>query len=772
MPRVLKAISILAYVAAFALIGGTILFALLVAHFSRDLPRLDPLRNYQPWNQSTQVFASDGTLIGEFYEEDRIVIDIHSIPDVMKKAIIAVEDERFDTTHPQAWIRGLGIDPIGITRAAVANIIPGGGIQGGSTLTQQLAKMMFLTSERTFSRKFQEMILAYRIEKEFSRDEIMERYMNKVFFGNRAHGLHSAASRYFGVDLGKPDAKLTLGQAALLAGLVKAPSYYAPHKHPRRAKDRQRITLLRMVDRGYIPRDAVEPAIKAFWESFDTAKVSVPDEDTDLTHIKVTQAGFFVEYVRQELLKVLSMDQILRGGYKIQTTLDPKMQSAAEAAMRTGLARLTKDVAARKINLAKGPLEGALIAIDHTNGRILAMVGGSSWSTTNQYNRAVQAKRQAGSSFKPIVYFTALEQGSATLGTVLRDEPFTVPGTDWSPQNYDGSYHGPVLPRPALTHSYNVAAVQMLLLATGERIIERASALGIDVSRMRPYPSMALGAFEVSLLELTSAYSAFANSGARSEPYPLVSISDREGRIVKNYEPYATHQVFAAEYSFLMTSLMQSVVRNGTAASAVGARIGKIPAAGKTGTTDDYADAWFVGYTPTVTAGVWIGFDERRTMGRGMTGGKAAGTIWADFIRAALVKRPVGKFPEPTGTLIRVPICNLTGLRPSDECPNPVEEYFINHTAPTEICAVHSDITTLQQFLFADYGGDTAMTAWPEPGAFAWPAAQETAPSREALRAIIDAEAPPPEGQRANPFPTAPYSPEAPVYKAPPITEE
>ncbi len=742
-----------AVLATLAFTGLVLLFYL----YARDLPSLEPLDLYSSasgpdarWSQATQIQASDGTLIGQFYEEDRVILNIGQIPPVMQKAIIAVEDERFDRSHPFSWVRDAGIDPVGIVRAALANFLSGGRrTQGGSTITQQLAKNLFLTRDKTIRRKIQEIALAYRIEHKYSRDEIMERYLNKVFFGNRAYGVASAATRYFGVDLTRPGSTLTLGQAAMLAGLVKAPSSYAPHRHRDRAEARQRIVLGRMVDCGYIRPDEIEPAIKDFWDSFDSKVVTVPDDDTASFDVRVSQAGFFVEYVRQELLRVFDEETIYRGGIVVRTTLDPRMQAAAEAAVKRGLESLTRELPAR--TLAKGPLEAALVVIDHKTGAVLAMVGGGSGRGDTQFNRAVQARRQAGSSFKPFVYYTALSE-TATLGTVLRDEQILFEELqNWSPSNYDNKFHGPVLPRTAITHSYNVAAVQMYLQAGGERIIRALGEdFGINTASMKPYPSLALGAFEVTLLEMTSAYSAWANEGTRFEPYPILSVSNRLGRAVparngqgerSDFTPFPSHRVSRPEVSYLMTSILQSVVQRGTAASAVGAKIGRIPAAGKTGTTNDYADAWFVGYTPSITCGVWVGFDARRTMGSGMTGGRAAGRIWADFVRNAFKDQPPGAFPAPPpDKVVSVSVCALSGLRPSPDCVNTIQELFLAGTAPVEICPYHSDPALLQEFLYGAAAADTGLVQWPDITGIGLDLAQE----RRNLQEILDAEAPPP----------------------------
>lgn len=776
--KLLRLVEIGIYLAIFGAVAAVLLLAVLFHTYSHDLPSLDALdylsaTNAQEnrWSQSTQILAYDGTVLGEFYEEDRSLIAIDQVPLVMQQALIAIEDQRFDRKSPNgwvrktAWLRNAGVDPIGLARAIFTSVATGKRLGATSTITQQLALNLFLKRERSLKRKMQEMILAYRIENTYTRDEIMERYLNKIFFGNQAYGLHSAALRYFGVDLKKPGATLTLGQAAMLAGLAKAPSAYAPHRHPQAAEQRQKLVLRRMTECGYITAAEAEAARKEFWKTFKPEKVNVPDRAEEEVQIKVEQAGFFLEYVRQELLaNGLTPEQIYRGGFRVKTTLVPQMQRQAEAAMRTGLARLSKEIASRRISLVKGPLEGALVAVD-TQGHILAMVGGSEWSMTNQFNRAVQARRQAGSSFKPIVYYTAIASGNATLATVLRDEEFVVPGTEWSPKNYDGQTYGPVLPRMALAKSLNIAAVRMLLAidpdpaTAAARVIDAArDDLGMDVSGMRPYPSIVLGAFEVSPLDMCAAYATWLAEGTYTRPYPILEIKQSDGKdYVRPFLPVTRTGPNARETAFLMRELLQGVVQYGTAASAVGSTMNKlkIQCAGKTGTTDDYADAWYVGFSPNICCAVWVGFDVRRTMGRGMTGGHVAAPIWTDFMRNAeptwrdFAKTTLGtgtaaKFPGVPKGIVSFTICSLTGLAPSQDCPESLVEYFLRGTAPNEICAAHSDPLALQDFLYGDkapYLSDTGLDAglrWPDTALPPNPLLR----SRERLKKIFDAEAP------------------------------
>ncbi|RMH55144.1 MAG: PBP1A family penicillin-binding protein [Candidatus Hydrogenedentota bacterium] len=723
--RIIQSIFVLV---SFGALAGAYLLYTEVQELSRDLPSLEPLESYAPisgrearWSQATQVFASDGTFLGDFFEENRRIIGIEKIPKVMRQAIIAVEDRRFDRSQPWAWIRDAGIDPFGILRAMLVNIRAGRTVQGGSTITQQLAKNLFLTRERTLRRKIQEMILSYRIEKRFSRDEILEKYLNKVFFGNQAYGIHAAAKRYFGVDLSRSGADLTLGQAALLAGLAKAPSAYSPLRHPKRARARQRIVLNRMVECGYIRPEDVEKAIESYWRKSKPEKIdtAVAADTAEEISTRVEQAGFFLDYVRSILIKELGKEVLYRGGYRIKTSLVPAAQRIAEEEVDRGLKALEEEIRQR-FHYSGDSLEVALVTINHKTGDILAMVGGRTYSRENQYNRAVQAHRQPGSGFKPIVYFTALESGKATLGTVLRDELFEVPGTEsWVPQNYSKKEHGPVLPREALAHSYNIAAVRMLLRISPERVLERArDVFGIDISRMKPFPSLALGAFEVTPLEMAVAYGTIANNGVRVRAGPLLSIHDRTGRTVRSFLPRPARETARPAPIFLIRSLLRSVVLRGTAASAVGRVMKEIPTVGKTGTTDDYADAWFFGSTPDLTTVIWVGYDERRSMGKGMTGAHVAGRIWSAYMRRLYDELyPEWKentFPDTPADITTAVICDLTGLRPSPDCPHPIREYFIAGTAPTEICSVHSDPLALMQFVYGNRLTDTmSQSLWP-----------------------------------------------------------
>lgn len=731
------------HICVFAALTGVALLGYVISVYSRDLPPLDPLDDYDPWSLSTQVFAADNSLIGEFYEEDRRVITIDKVPETMRRAIIAVEDQRFDRNHPTSWIRNAGVDPIGVLRAAVSNFIAGRTVQGGSTITQQLAKNLFLIegkkAPRTLKRKVQEMLLAWRIENQYSRDEILERYLNRVFFGTQAYGIHSASLRYFGVNLEDTGATLTIGQAAMLAGLAKAPSAYAPHRHPERASERQRIVLDRMVECGYLKAGDVDSAISEFWDHFDKSRVTLSDNPEDEIKTKVAQAEHFLEFVRRELIEILGTHELYHGGYRIKTTLIPSAQIAAEIAVKDGLKRLTDEIRQRDAKLLKGgPVEGAFVALDHRTGRIIAMVGGSSWGTENQFNRAYQAKRQAGSSFKPIVYYTAMASGDATLGTVLQDWKFEMmSGPEaWSPANYGHEEFGPVLPRFAMKKSLNIASVRMMLEhTTAEAVIQTAKSIGIDISSMRPFPSLSLGSFEVSPLELTAAYGAIANDGIHVAPHAIVEIQDRLGRVVRIFEPAQASQALKPSQVFLVRSILETVVRNGTAASAVGARIGAMKAAGKTGTTDDFADAWFIGFTPDITAGAWVGFDQRRSMGRGMTGAHAAGFIWSDFLNHAIKDTEAHDFSPPPEDILSVDICSLTGLRPSSDCPEVISEYFIDRTAPTGICQVHSDRLSLLLFLYGDRLFDSGTVLGLDTGlerdrnTLVWPGEVPTPPS-------------------------------------------
>jgi penicillin-binding protein 1A len=731
----------------------------------KGVPDIEEIKDYQP-PEGTKVYADDDTLIGEFKMEKGIYVPLEKIPEHLIKAVIAVEDSRF-------WFHR-GVDYVAILRALFKDIRARRIKEGGSTITQQLAKVIFLSPERTIIRKLKEAILAFRLEKNLSKEEILELYLNRIYFGHGAYGVEMAARRYFG----KSVSDLNLAEAALLSGLIKAPARYSPYNNLDRAKKRQLIVLRRMREENYISRKQMEEAYK---QPLYLASLRRQQE----------KPNYFLEYIRKYLEDKYGFEMVYKEGLKVYTTLNKKMQIAAVRSLQEGLRKLDKrqgfrgvlghkdinvekelnkkipfkkvimrpgDISTatvlsvepskaivktrgilgilplsevlwvRKIIDSKGnvikklrafklknilrpgdiitvrlkgfngerpvfkleqePLvQGAIVAIEPSTGYIRALVGGYDFSKS-EFNRAIYAKRQAGSAFKPIIYAAAMDNGF-TPASIIIDEPVNYPGEtfgDWQPTNYDEEFHGPTRLREALAYSRNIVTIKLLERLGVEKVINFAKALGIK----GPFPynlTLALGSLSVTPLEITSAFCVFANEGVKMEPIAVKYIIDSNGNILENNEPRG-RKVISPQTAFLITSMLEDVVKYGTGWRA---RALKRPVAGKTGTTNDYRDAWFVGYTPELAAGVWVGFDDHRQLGEKETGSKAAAPIWVSFMKEALaIISPFGKdgkgvakpFPIPEGIIAAV-IDPLTGLLATDESEKMIE-YFKEGTAPVE----------------------------------------------------------------------------------------
>jgi len=578
------------------LLGGVAGF---VAVHMTDLPEITALEEYKP-SATTRVFDDEGGLIAEFYMENRTPVTLDRVPKHVVHAFLSVEDPRF--------YHHSGIDLIGVSRAMLKNIAAGHVVQGGSTITQQLTKMLFLEPEKTFTRKLKEALLALQIERHYSKDEILAMYLNQVYLGSGAYGVEAAAHIYFG----KTVDQLTLGEGAMLAGLPQAPSKYSPFLNPTRAKERRLHSLKRMVEEGYISRDEMEAA--------DNEPIV-----TRPTRFISSKAPYFVEYIRQYLEEKYGPETLYRGGLNIYTTLNLKMQENAEAAVQKGVAEVMKR------HPRKGyEIQGALLAIEPHTGYIKSMVGGTDFSKS-QFNRATQAHRQPGSAFKPIVYAAALEKGYKPDDIVMDapvSYPGAVPGKPWRPMNYDKKFEGPITLRHALARSVNVVAVRLLSDVGIPKVIGCANRLGIK-SDMPPYLPLALGASDATLMEMTGAFAAFDNFGAYTEPSSIIKITDREGRVLEDNRPQSKEAVSAAT-AVTLTDMLTSVVQHGTGWKA---RELKRPVAGKTGTTSDYHDAWFIGYVPSLALGVWVGYDDHKPIGSKETGAEAALPIWLDFMK-------------------------------------------------------------------------------------------------------------------------------------------
>lgn len=545
-----------------------------------------------------QIVGVDGSLLAQRGEMAGANVSLKDLPPYLPKAFIAIEDRRF-YSH-------FGIDPIGILRALVTNVLHRGVSQGGSTLTQQLAKNLFLTQERTMARKLQEAELAIWLERKHSKNEILELYLNRVYFGSGAYGVEAAAQKYFG----KPAKNVTIAEAAMLAGLVKSPSRLAPNRNPEGAEQRAQIVLAAMADAKFIT------------EAQAQASIGHPSYN-----VKPVGAGT-VNYVADWIGEVLDdlvgqIDQSI----KVETTIDPKLQAVAEAAVIDELA--AKSV---KFNVS----QGALVAMT-PDGAVRAMVGGRNYSES-QYNRAVTAKRQPGSSFKPFVYLTALEQG-LTPDTVRQDAPIEVKG--WRPENYTHEYFGAVTLTQALAMSLNTVAIRLGLEVGPKNVVRTAHRLGI-ASKLEPNASIALGTSEVSVVEMVGAYAPFANGGFAAVPHVVTRIRTLDGKLLYMRQPDEHNQVIEPRYVGMMNTMMRETLISGTAKKA------EIPgwqAAGKTGTSQDYRDAWFIGYTANLVTGVWLGNDDNSPTKKA-TGGGLPVEVWTRFMRAAHEGVPVAALPN------------------------------------------------------------------------------------------------------------------------------
>jgi penicillin-binding protein 1A len=647
----------LGLVVLFGVLLGVGIVAGVVASYSRNLPDINRMADYQP-SRSTRVFARNGQQIADLYTENRIWVPISQIPIPVRNAFIATEDEHFYQHH--------GVDFGGIARAAVADWRHEQ-FQGASTITQQLARRLFLSDEVSIGRKIQEILLAMEIERYYTKDEILERYLNIIYFGSGAYGIQAAAHTYFGTDVDK----LTIGQAAMLAGLPAAPSDYSPFVSYDRAKERQEHVLARMLAQGYITQDQADDA--------RTRPLGLIAERT--SGLDSYKYPYFTTYVTHLLEAQFGTQATFEGGLQVYTTLDPSMQADAEAAVNWGITQGKAE--------GIGASQGALVAIRPSTGEILAMVGGAGgFSITNQFNRAWQARRQPGSSFKPYVYTAAIDNGMTPI-TTIDDSPISYPmgdGTRWAPQDDDHAFLGPITLRYALAQSRNVVAVKLAEQLGVDRIIEYAHRMGVKAP-LEANLSLALGTSGVSPLDQASGYATLANSGIRIDPSPIRIVRDSYGSpVLDNSYPQQT-EVVSAGTAYVVTSMLESVINAGTGYP--NAQIGR-PAAGKTGTTSDFRDAWFVGFTPDLVAAVWIGNDDYHRMTESY-GGDIPARIWAKFMKAALAHTPPHDFVMPAGEVRRVTLCDtgkpevfLTGTVPDHTCgdgstPPPVAPATVRH---------------------------------------------------------------------------------------------
>ena len=611
--------------------------------FAREMDRATMLARFRPRAQATLVFDRRGEPAFSFFAEQRTDVALDRISRHMIEAIVAVEDKRFFSHH--------GLDAVRIAGAAWKNIRAGRIREGGSTITQQLARAAQLSPVRTFERKMREALIALRLEERYGKRRILEEYLNTVYFGEGFYGVESAARGYFR----KSAADLSLPEAALLAALVRSPSTDAPCVSPQRATARRNLVLRLMHEEQRIPVADLEAALA--WPIPDR---SHEDEDAAAGTSAARAAGrYFEEEIRRQLVAQFGEDRVLRGGLRVYSTYDPALQASAEQAIATRIDEI------RKRRARASELQGSLVALDPRSGDVLALVGGRDFARSS-FNRATQARRQAGSAFKPIIYAAALERGYAP-GSLLRDldRPIQAIEGPWLPAGEHEEQEFTL--RRALKLSSNRAAAQLLQQIGVSTAIYYAHRLGIE-SELPPVPSLALGTGEVTLLELTSAYAAFANRGRLASPRLITRVEDAQG--VTIFRASRTRvQALRPSTAFLMSSMLADVIASGTATSARAAGF-RLPAAGKTGTTDDYADAWFIGYTPHLVAGVWFGLDMPAPIMSGGFGAVVAVPAWARFMSAATNGDRPDWYTTPPG-IERVAICRRTGARATATCRHP-----------------------------------------------------------------------------------------------------
>ena len=737
---------------------GSAIAAALLATFAAiiiypTLPSLEVLTDYQP-KIPMRIYSVEGELIGEFGEERRAVVAIADVPQSMVSAILAAEDERF-------YQHG-GVDYVGVARAALSNLVSGGVRQGASTITMQVARNFFLSKERTLTRKFNEILLAFKIEHSLSKDQILQLYVNQIYLGQRAYGFAAAAQIYFG----KPLMALTLAEQAMLAGLPKAPSRFNPVASPRRAKQRQQYVLRRMRE--------LELITPAQFEAADNQSLVVKKELADYS----AKAGHFAEMVRQALYERFQ-DAAYTRGLRVYTTLSVTHQQAAHAALRRGVleydqrhgyrgpegyadlpagapeealeealqeitdsedifgaivlqasparvrvyrrgggmldigveglkfvGRMLGEKASPNQRIRRGAIvrvqknekgrwqitqlpavEAALVSLDPRDGAIRALAGGFDFAR-NQYNHATQALRQPGSSFKPFIYSAALEKGFTTA-TVIDDAPLTFTAAQtgsepWEPKNYDGTFEGPMRLRTGLVKSKNVVSVRILQAITPQYAQDYIARFGFDPKLHPPYLTMALGAGNVTPLQMVAAYAVFANGGHRITPYFIVRIEDGRGNVVAETVPQrageGARRVIDPRNAFIMNSIMRDVVRMGTGARAM--KLGRNDLAGKTGTTNDFIDAWFCGFNSSLVAVAWIGFDKPQTLGRNETGARTALPFWMGYMGSVLPGVPEQPFKPPDG-VVALRVDPDSGLRVDDGQPG-IVDFFFHEFPPTD----------------------------------------------------------------------------------------
>lgn len=642
---------------------------------SFDLPSLEEIQTYTP-PVSTRVLDCKGRLIGEFFEQKRKIVSLKEIPQYLIDALIVVEDKRF-YSH-------CGIDVIRIMGALFYNLKSLSIRQGASTITQQLARNMFLTYKKDIIRKIKELILAIKLERSYTKEEILERYLNQVYFGYGLYGIETASQGFFG----KSVKDLSLSEACFLVSIIKSPNYYSPYKNFDLVLKRRDFFLKMLYKKKKITKEEYEKALK---------------EKINLLPLQRNrqEAGYIMEMVRQYVEDLFGTDYLYKKGLTIYTTIDLDIQREASIALEKRLREIEEnyqfkekkknydEIYKKKKGEIPPPnyLQGALVCIENKTGFIKALIGGRDFFHS-QLNRAVQTKRQPGSAFKVFVYTAAIDNGYKP-SDIIEDTPISIEITGvqepYEPKNYDYRYIGNITLRKALALSRNVCAVRLIQKLTPEKVCEYAYLMGIN-SKLRPYYSLALGSSEVSLLEMVRSFATLANLGKKIVPILVIKIVDSDGIILKENFP-SSEQVLSPQTAFLVTAMLKSVLDEGT--GYLIRRYGYYGiGAGKTGTTDNFTDAWFVGYTPYLTCGIWAGFDKKKKIFDGATGGVVCAPIWGEFMKNIINFYPNDDFPIPD-SIVKLKICEETGYLATPNCLESREEYFLKGNEPTGYCPKH-----------------------------------------------------------------------------------
>jgi len=651
------------------LIGGGILFVFGIIVFIQmlfQLPDVELINTFVP-NETTKIYSADGAVLAELHqEENRIIMPIEKMSPYLKAAVLASEDSRFYQHY--------GIDPKGIFRAGISNIVQRGAAQGGSTITQQLARNIFLYKKKKLIRKVAEIILALQIERRYTKDEILEMYLNQVYWGHNAYGAESAALAYFG----KSAKQLNLAESATLAGLLRAPELFSPFRNPSYDKWRKDLVLSRMLEVGYITKEQ-------YFEAKETP--------INLTTRKTLRykAPYFTSYVTKQLVKLFGQEVVFTQGLKVHTSLDYRLQKIGEDVVENIIEEgLRPAWVGAELVPSLNYSQAALLSVEAETGYIKTWVGGHDFVNA-EYDHIVQAFRQPGSSFKPFIYYTALENGLSP-GTVMEDAPVTFNTIEgaYGPTNYTKDYKGMMTLRRALEMSINVIAVKILDLVGPDKVIENCRKMGIK-SYLQPVLSLALGSNEVNILEMTTAYGVLATGGIKVDPVSILKIEDRNGNVLFEHT-ISQKRVLNANIVALLIDMMRGVVLRGTGTAAA---LNDRPVAGKTGTTGDYRDAWFIGFTPQLVTTTWVGNNDNSPMQK-ITGGLVPAKMWKQFMEKAVQGTPVRYFAYPGG-LVRQRICLDSGLLANVFCPSEkvVEELIWKERQLDRNCYIHTNFISL-----------------------------------------------------------------------------